>query len=476
MGILSQTEMPRGGMMRLMGRFNNGCVTSTVLLTAALASWFPDSLVAAELSPGDLIVADIGRDAVFRIDPITGDRTVLTGMGVGSGTSLLQVRGVAIDRWGQIYVTDAESTRRRVVRIDPISGTRTLVSGMDRGTGPNLVAPFALAFDSDGELYLSDISTGLDAIFHIDIRTGDRTIVSSSSMGTGPIFGNPTTLAFDASDSLLVGDQVLDGIFSVDVGSGNRTIVSNVSRGTGPPIDTPLGMGIAADGMIYVATLSGGLTNSSSSVVGVNPATGNRLTVSSSSVGSGPEFASIRGLSIDAAQNLFVVDVELDAVLRVDRASGNRTVISDGSTGAGTTFDLPDPIAVVGMLQLAGDYNGNHVVDAADYVVWRKRLGTTTTLPGDITPGLISEDDYTVWRMNFGRSVSGGAAGVPEPGTILWVAGLFVAFLSQRPTSRPARASVFKKDALSASCSSAIGIATGRGRLIAPRRDRMRRN
>jgi sugar lactone lactonase YvrE len=407
---------------------------------AALASSIPVSLVAAELRPGDLIVADIGRDAVFQIDPITGDRTVLSGMGVGSGLSLLQVRGVAIDRWGQIYVTDAESTRRRVVRIDPVSGSRTLVSGMDRGTGPNLVAPFALAFDSEGELYLSDISTGLDAIFHIDIRTGDRTIVSSSAVGTGPVFGNPTTLAFDASDLLLVGDQVLDGVFSVDALSGNRTIVSDASRGTGPPIATPLGMGIAADGTIYVATISGGLTSSSSSVVEVNPATGNRLTVSSSSVGSGPELAGIRGLTIDAAHNLFVVDVDLDAVLRVDRVSGNRTVTSDGSTGAGTTFDMPDPIAVVGMLQLAGDYNENHVVDAADYVVWRNLLGTTTPLPGDVTSGLVSEDDYDVWRMNFGRSVPGGAAAaVPEPGTTLWAAGLFVAFLSQRRHSRRAR-------------------------------------
>ncbi len=416
-----------------MERFNNRCVTSTALLLAALASSNPDSLVAAELSPGDLIVADIGRDVVFQIDPITGDRTVLTGMGVGSGPSLLQVRGVAIDRWGQIYVTDAESTRRRVVRIDPLSGTRTLVSGIDRGTGPNLAAPFAVAFDSEGELYLSDISTGLDAILHIDIRTGDRTIVSSSAMGTGPVFGNPTTLAAGASDSLLVGDQVLDGVFSVNVNNGNRTIVSDASRGTGPPIATPLGMGIAADGMIYVATISGGLTGSSSSVVEVNPATGNRLTVSSSSVGSGPEFAGIRGLAIDAAQNLFVVDVELDAVLRVDRVSGNRTVISDASTGAGTTFDLPDPIAVVGMLELAGDYNENQIVDAADYVVWRKQLGTTTELPGDITPGMVSEDDYDVWRMNFRRSLSGSAAAVPEPSAILWAAGMFLAFLSQRP-------------------------------------------
>jgi len=51
-----------------------------------------------------------------------------------------------------------------------------------------------------------------------------------------------------------------------------------------------------------------------------------------------------------------------------------------------------------------GDFNGDGVVDAADYVVWRKN-------------GL-SQEEFNVWRANFGETVgSSGAAGssVPEP-------------------------------------------------------------
>jgi hypothetical protein len=57
---------------------------------------------------------------------------------------------------------------------------------------------------------------------------------------------------------------------------------------------------------------------------------------------------------------------------------------------------------------LAGDYDQNGVVDAADYLVWRKGLGTI------YTPG-----DYDVWRSNFGQPAASGASSfssaVPEP-------------------------------------------------------------
>jgi hypothetical protein len=53
-----------------------------------------------------------------------------------------------------------------------------------------------------------------------------------------------------------------------------------------------------------------------------------------------------------------------------------------------------------------GDFNGNGVVDAADYVVWRKTDGT----PGG----------YNTWRANFGRpAASSSAAAVPETSSIV---------------------------------------------------------
>jgi hypothetical protein len=60
---------------------------------------------------------------------------------------------------------------------------------------------------------------------------------------------------------------------------------------------------------------------------------------------------------------------------------------------------------------LDGDYNGDGVVNAADYVLWRKGLGTT-----------YQQSDYDVWRENFGDTGGSGslaAATVPEPASVL---------------------------------------------------------
>jgi hypothetical protein len=69
---------------------------------------------------------------------------------------------------------------------------------------------------------------------------------------------------------------------------------------------------------------------------------------------------------------------------------------------------------------IAGDYNNNGAVDAADYVVWRENLNTTNTLPNDPNGGTIDNDQYNTWRSNFGKSAgigSGNLNAVPEPTT-----------------------------------------------------------
>ena len=61
-----------------------------------------------------------------------------------------------------------------------------------------------------------------------------------------------------------------------------------------------------------------------------------------------------------------------------------------------------------------GDYNLNGIVDAVDYVVWRKGLGTTYL-----------QAEYDVWRANFGKTVNDGAAvstQAPEPVSAVFIA------------------------------------------------------
>jgi hypothetical protein len=81
---------------------------------------------------------------------------------------------------------------------------------------------------------------------------------------------------------------------------------------------------------------------------------------------------------------------------------------------------------------LAGDYNANGVVDAADYIVWRKMLGRNGIgLAADGNGNaVVDQGDYTVWQNNFG-AVSGSGAGtattVPEPHSLLFVLIYFAA-------------------------------------------------
>jgi T5SS/PEP-CTERM-associated repeat protein len=82
-------------------------------------------------------------------------------------------------------------------------------------------------------------------------------------------------------------------------------------------------------------------------------------------------------------------------------------------------------LSVTGPAGLPGDYNQNGTVDAADFVVWRKGLGTDYT-----------HEDYDVWRSHFSQTSGSSAAryghrgsgpgasaepllaGVPEPRTM----------------------------------------------------------
>ena len=93
-----------------------------------------------------------------------------------------------------------------------------------------------------------------------------------------------------------------------------------------------------------------------------------------------------------------------------------------------------------------GDYNGNHSVDIADYVGWRKTLNQASA-PFDSADGnangTIDTNDYAFWRERFGTSPASFSAGsgledasVPEPSTAtLLVAWLLFLRRRQRVTA-----------------------------------------
>jgi hypothetical protein len=117
-------------------------------------------------------------------------------------------------------------------------------------------------------------------------------------------------------------------------------------------------------------------------------------------------------------------------------SAGNTFTILTATAGRSGTFStLPSQLPPLGsslawqisygannvMLSvgLAGDYNNDQKVDAADYVVWRNSVGSTNVLVNDPHGGTIGTPQYDTWRDNFGRTAPGSSGFnhvVPEPG------------------------------------------------------------
>lgn len=103
------------------------------------------------------------------------------------------------------------------------------------------------------------------------------------------------------------------------------------------------------------------------------------------------------------------------------RLRENSPARNAGTSNLAPAFDLegkPRPIGALvdigafefGVAALAGDFNADGRVDAADYTVWRDGLGSAYTAA-----------DLAIWRMHFGESLGSGsgalgsASAVPEP-------------------------------------------------------------
>jgi hypothetical protein len=100
----------------------------------------------------------------------------------------------------------------------------------------------------------------------------------------------------------------------------------------------------------------------------------------------------------------------------VGGVSGTFNTVSLPALAAGLSWSInynPTNVQLLVSQALPGDFNGDGSVNAADYVVWRKGLGTAYT-----------PNDYNFWRAHFGQTAGSGAGAsangaVPEPATLV---------------------------------------------------------
>jgi DNA-binding beta-propeller fold protein YncE len=224
---------------------------------------------------GNIYVSDRGNHAI-RVVTANGDIRTLAGTGKegnadgpGASASFRQPIAVAVDKSGSVYVADRDN---HVIRlIDPSGKVGVLVGSGTKGfvNGPALSAqfnePYGVALSPDEKtLYVADYLN--HAIRAIDLATkqvttlaGNGTSGFANGVADKAQFNQPYNVKVDANGRLYVPDQNNHAIRRIDPDGTVSTLAGNGQSGfaDGKPFDArfnnPTGLGIAADGTVYVA-------------------------------------------------------------------------------------------------------------------------------------------------------------------------------------------------------------------------------
>jgi hypothetical protein len=96
-------------------------------------------------------------------------------------------------------------------------------------------------------------------------------------------------------------------------------------------------------------------------------------------------------------------------------------ITDDDPAASGSVFDLTFDAAT----NLPGDFNGNGIVDAADYTVFQDNFGSDYFLNGNgdedgDSDGIVDQADYNLWISHFGETAQlfNASAAIPEPNTL----------------------------------------------------------
>lgn len=310
---------------------------------------------------------------------------------------------------------------------EPVALTPNLVNGGDVLPNPVQISPLG-----DRVLYLADQDTDDKfEIYSVPIAGGPATRLNGSLISTGDVREESLQFSDDGANVLYIADQATNEIFELYVtpSTGGNSLKLSAPLVSGGDVNSAT---FSSDGE-HVVYLADQQSNDLFELFGV-PVTGGDPVRLNSALPAGRDVTSYE-ITPDGEHVVYLADQEADEKFELYMApitGGEILKLSGELASSGDVKDWlisPDGQHVVYYAdQLTdeqfelfsiplfsddqpGDFNGDGLVDAADYTVWRDGLGSEYDM-----------NDYADWKNNFGENSTSGnttAATVPEPAS--WV-------------------------------------------------------
>jgi sugar lactone lactonase YvrE len=196
---------------------------------------------------GEVYVADIdaagGGGAIFRIDPATGARTLVSSNASPGTRPFEDPSSIAFDATGKLIVGDpgAQGGSGAVFRVDPATGAREVLSSGDRFVDPTGVVVL------NGTVYVADGGGPRANPGRVLRVAGENTQFVVTAGGS---LLEPFGLAAAPDGTLIVADtgalNDLGRVVGVNPATGAQTLLAQ-----GGDVFEPFGVTVAPDGTIY---------------------------------------------------------------------------------------------------------------------------------------------------------------------------------------------------------------------------------
>lgn len=350
----------------------------------------------AALAPSDVAVDRTGnlfisdRNRIRKVNPdgiiVTVAGTGSPGLGGEGGPALsaqLSADSVAVDRMGNLFISDGNSRIRKVTPAGIITtAAGTGESGFSGDGGPatsaQLRQPFGIAVDWDGNLFIADFANHrVRKVTAAGIMTTVAGTGASGFSGDGRLavdaqLGGPFDVAVTETGSLLIADGngrirmvAPTGVITTAAGVGTGSFGGDGGPAASPQTELlfPTSAALDRDGNLFITDATRVRKVSS----------GGTITTVAGSSDLSPAAAAFelgfpRGIVIDPLGNLMVTDganhrilkVSFDGMITTIAGNGTAGFSGDGGPASSARLNFPSGIALdpAGNLFIAD--NGNH--------------------------------------------------------------------------------------------------------------------